>query len=75
MEEVIHPGALETKSQLAEELGEMTSQLSKQVVRVRELRVKKVEQPGMGYSMLFFRRRTNSHKRMVFFVFPRGVLW
>jgi elongator complex protein 1 len=47
MEEIIYPGALETKSQLAEDLGEMKSQLSKQVARVRELRVKKVEQPGM----------------------------
>ena len=50
MEEIIHPGALEAKSQLAEELGEMKSQLSKQVARVRELRVKKVEQPGMYFS-------------------------
>ena len=47
IEEIIHPGALETKSQLAEDLSEMKSQLSKQVARVRELRVKKVEQPGM----------------------------
>ena len=50
IEEVIHPGALETKSQLAEDLGEMKSQLSKQVARVRELRVKKIEQPGMELS-------------------------
>ena len=49
-EEVIHPGALETKSQLVEDLGEMKSQLSKQVARVRELRVKKIEQPGTGFS-------------------------
>jgi elongator complex protein 1 len=49
-EEIIHPGALETKSQLTEDLGEMKSQLSKQVARVRELRVKKVEQPGMESS-------------------------
>ena len=46
-EEIIHPGALETKSQLVEDLGEIKSQLSKQVARVQELRVKKVEQPGM----------------------------
>jgi len=49
MEEIIHPGALETKSQLGEDLGEMKSQLSKQVARIRELRVKKVEQPGMVF--------------------------
>jgi hypothetical protein len=48
VEEIIHPGALESKSQLEEDLGEMKSQLSKQVARVRELRIKKVEQPGMG---------------------------
>lgn len=47
MGEIVHPGALETKSQLEEDLGEMKSQLSKQLARVRELRVKKVEQPGM----------------------------
>ena len=47
IEEIVHPSALETRSQLAEDLGEMRSQLSKQMARVRELRVKKVEQPGM----------------------------
>ena len=46
-EEIIHPGALETKSQLTEDLSEMKSQLSKQVSRARELKTKKVEQPGM----------------------------
>ena len=49
MKEIIYPGALETKSQLEEDLGEMKSQLSKQVARVRELRVKKIEQPGTGF--------------------------
>jgi hypothetical protein len=53
VEEIIHPGALETKSQLEEDLGEMKSQLSKQVTRVRELRIKKVEQPGMGVLAIF----------------------
>lgn len=52
VEEVIHPGVLETKSQLTEELGEMRSQLSKQIARVRELRVKKVEQPGTEFFVL-----------------------
>ena len=52
IEEIVYPGALETKSQLAEDLGEMGSQLSKQMARVRELRVKKVEQPG---TVSFFR--------------------
>jgi len=49
LEEIIHPGALETKSQLVEDLGEMKSQLSKQVARVQELRIKKVEQPETFY--------------------------
>lgn len=52
IEEIVYPGALETKSQLTEDLGEMRSQLSKQMARVRELRVKKVEQPG---TVSFFR--------------------
>ena len=52
IEEIVYPGALETKSQLSEDLGEMRSQLSKQMARFRELRVKKVEQPG---TVSFFR--------------------
>ena len=48
MEEIIYPGALETKSQLQEDLDEMKAQLSKQIARVLELRIKKVEQPGMA---------------------------
>ena len=71
MEEVIHPGALETKSQLAEELGEMKSQLLKQVARVRELRVKKVEQPGTEFTVYFFGQGTNAR----IFLFLRCVLW
>lgn len=65
VEEVIYPGALESKSQLAEELAEMKSQLSKQVTRLRELRVKKVEQPGTKFLVLWFRQRTNSRQHIV----------
>lgn len=72
MEEIIHPGALETKSQLEEDLGEMKSQLSKQVARVRELRVKKVEQPGMGVVVLLLLRLILT---LGFFVFSRRILW
>lgn len=57
IQEIIYPGALETRSQLGEDLGEMKSQLSKQVARVRELRVKKVEQPGGGYLALLLTQR------------------
>lgn len=46
MQEIIHPGALETKSQLDDDLGEIKSQLAKQSARIRELRVKKADQPG-----------------------------
>ncbi len=46
LEEIVHPGALESRGQIAEDLTEMREQLRKQVARVRELRVKKVEEPG-----------------------------
>lgn len=70
VEEIIHPGALETKSQLAEELGELRSQLSKQVARVKELRVKKFEQPGAEFSVLFLRQSTSSREHTVCLYFP-----
>ncbi len=46
MEDIVHPGALECRARIAEELNEMRDQLRKQVNRVRELRVRKVEEPG-----------------------------
>ena len=46
MEEIVHPGALECRARIAEEIGEMREQLRKQLIRVRELRVRKVEEPG-----------------------------
>ncbi|KAI0686278.1 Elongator complex protein 1 [Cytidiella melzeri] len=49
LEEIVHPGALESKSQIADDLAEMRDQLRKQVGRVRELRVKKVEEPDVFY--------------------------
>lgn len=45
-EDVILPGALETRSQLADDLAEMRDQLDKQMARLQELRVKKAEEPG-----------------------------
>lgn len=59
-EEIIHPGTLETKSQLTEDLSEMKSQLSKQVTRVRELRIKKAEQPGMESPLDFTKTKTGT---------------
>jgi hypothetical protein len=70
VEEIIHPGALEAKSQLSEDLGEMKSQLSKQVARLRELRIKKAEQPGKKLSpkpwVAFSTKRANTTARPVF---------
>lgn len=43
---MVYPGALESRAQIAEDLSEMREQLRKQVARIRELRVKKVEEPG-----------------------------
>lgn len=46
LEDVIHPAAFESKSQITEDIGEMREQLRKQVKRLRELRIKKLEEPG-----------------------------
>lgn len=48
LEDVVYPGALECRALIAEELNEMREQLRKQRTRVRELRVRKVEEPGMS---------------------------
>ncbi|KAI9454947.1 IkappaB kinase complex IKAP component [Russula earlei] len=44
LEEIIDPAVLEARTQIAEDLAEMHEQLQKQVARLRELRVKKVEE-------------------------------
>jgi len=49
LEDVILPGALESRSQLADDLSEMGEQLYKQVSRLKELRVKKAEEPDAFY--------------------------
>lgn len=46
LEEIIDPAVLEARSQIAEDLTEMREQLQKQVARLRELRIKKAEEPG-----------------------------
>lgn len=43
------PGALESRAQIAEEINEMREQLRKQLSRIRELRIKKVEEPGASF--------------------------
>ncbi|KAH7883327.1 pol II transcription elongation factor [Phlebopus sp. FC_14] len=49
LQDVILPGALEIRAQLAEDLNEMREQLVKQVTRLKELRIKKVEEPNAFY--------------------------
>jgi len=44
--EIVHPGALESRAQIAEDVSEMREQLRKQINRIRELRIKKIEEPG-----------------------------
>ncbi|KAJ7935380.1 pol II transcription elongation factor [Mycena leptocephala] len=49
--DVISPGALESRAQISEEIGEMRDQLRKQLQRIRELRVKKAEEPDAFYGL------------------------
>ncbi|PFH52192.1 hypothetical protein AMATHDRAFT_74468 [Amanita thiersii Skay4041] len=47
--EIVHPAAMDSRVQIGEDLKEMTEQLRKQVNRLRELRIRKVEQPDAFY--------------------------
>ncbi|KAF8885990.1 IKI3 family-domain-containing protein [Infundibulicybe gibba] len=47
--EVIHPAALESRSQMSDDITEMREQLQKQISRIRELRIKKMEEPDAFY--------------------------
>lgn len=47
LEDVVYPAALESKAQFTEDITEMREQIRKQVNRLRELRIKKIEEPGM----------------------------
>ncbi|EGO00816.1 hypothetical protein SERLA73DRAFT_50627 [Serpula lacrymans var. lacrymans S7.3] len=49
VDDIVLPGALESKSQYTEDISEMREQLRKQVSRLQELRVKKVEEPDAFY--------------------------
>lgn len=61
LEEIINPGVLEARNQITDDLTEMREQLQKQVARLRELRIKKVEEPGTpsdsAFSRFFFARQ------------------
>jgi elongator complex protein 1 len=53
LEDVVHPALLESREQIAEDITEMKEQIRKQLVRLRELRIKKNEEPG-AFSMVIF---------------------
>jgi len=53
LEEIIDPAVLEARAQIAEDLTEMREQLQKQVARLRELRIKKLEEPGNAKTLFF----------------------
>lgn len=46
LEDIVDPGVLEARAQISEDLTDMREQLQKQVSRLRELRINKIEQPG-----------------------------
>ncbi|KAF6761197.1 pol II transcription elongation factor [Ephemerocybe angulata] len=48
-EEVIRPGSLDSRAQVAEDITEMREQARKQRNRIRELRIRKVEEPDAFY--------------------------
>ncbi|KAF8627641.1 hypothetical protein AX15_004335 [Amanita polypyramis BW_CC] len=49
VEEIVHPAALESRAQISEDLKEMQEQIHKQLGRIRELRIRKVEEPDAFY--------------------------
>ena len=61
--DVILPGALETRAQLADDLAEMHDQLDKQATRLRELRVKKAEEPGTPFFLSRILCRSHANDR------------
>jgi elongator complex protein 1 len=53
LEEIIDPAVFEARNQITEDLSEMREQLQKQVARLRELRIKKLEEPGLLIVLYF----------------------
>ncbi|KAH6913768.1 pol II transcription elongation factor [Coprinopsis sp. MPI-PUGE-AT-0042] len=49
LEEIIHPAALDSCAQISEDLNEMREQLRKQRNRIKELRIRKIEEPDAFY--------------------------
>ena len=69
IEDVIYPAAFESRAQISEDVGEMREQLRKQVNRLRELRIKKTEEPGMSHrviSILVCMNAKDCHEQMPF---------
>lgn len=46
LEDVVHPALLESRVLITEDISDMREQIRKQLIRLRELRIKKVEEPG-----------------------------
>lgn len=46
LDEVIRPGSLDSRAQIAEDINEMKEQTRKQRNRIQELRIRMVEEPG-----------------------------
>jgi len=49
LEDVVHPALMESREQISEDIAEMKEQIQKQLVRLRELRIKKIEEPHLFY--------------------------
>ncbi|GLB37914.1 hypothetical protein LshimejAT787_0409650 [Lyophyllum shimeji] len=49
VEDIIHPAALESCAQIVEDINECRDQLRKQLNRIRELRIRKIEEPDAFY--------------------------
>lgn len=76
LEEIINPAVLEARSQIAEDLTEMREQLQKQVARLRELRIKKVEEPGTTTApAVSAASMIPKSTDCILFFRTRGVLW
>src|SRR5688572_7820535 len=46
VEDIIYPASLESRARITEDIGEMREQIRKQRNRLKELRIKKEEEPG-----------------------------
>ncbi|KAG1767483.1 pol II transcription elongation factor [Suillus placidus] len=51
IEELVFPYALDCRAQIGDDINEMREQLRKQVARLTELRIKKVEEPDAFYNL------------------------